>query len=199
MAARCALTERRAAWCTGAPASSHALRPLLLLLLLSAARAALDRNSDGGEAPPSDGGEAPAGCNVPRETPPELRLFVTDTLAALTNRSFVKVPQIPHSHSPCSLGQFCHSAHSRYLDVRIRHKAQLVPPPPPTPHPPPCKVTLSGNGAENSAAEDSPFSRLKRIEGRLVTFKKKGDHLQLTLKYQHRDTAVNVPIEQVTP
>ena len=88
---------------------------------------------------------------------------------------------------------------TRPLDVRIRHKAQLVPPPPPTPHPPPCKVTLSGNGAENSAAEDSPFSRLKRIEGRLVTFKKKGDHLQLTLKYQHRDTAVNVPIEQATP
>ena len=190
MAARCALTDRRAAWCTGAPASSHALRPLLLLLLLSAARAALDR--------PSDGGEAPAGCNVPRETPPELRLFVTDTLAALTNRSFVKVPQIPHSHSPCSLGQFCHSAHSRYWShkaLRCSNSPQSATCPP---HPVPCKVTLSGNGAENSAAEDSPFSRLKRIEGRLVTFKKKGDHLQLTLKYQHRDTAVNVPIEQVT-
>lgn len=43
----------------------------------------------------------------------------------------------------------------------------------------------------------APFARLKRIEGRLVQLGNKGQRLQLTLKYQHRDTCKNVPLGEV--
>lgn len=58
------------------------------------------------------------------------------------------------------------------------------------------KLTLSGNDAQQRAAEDDPLHRLKRIEGRPVQLKK-GLRLQLTLKYEYRDTCVNVKLPQV--
>ena len=58
------------------------------------------------------------------------------------------------------------------------------------------KLTLSGNDAQQRAAEDDPLHRLKRIEGRSVQLKK-GLRLQLTLKYEYRDTCVNVKLPEV--
>ena len=61
------------------------------------------------------------------------------------------------------------------------------------------KLTLGGNAVEQSAEEESPLARLKRIEGRFVQIgKKKEGRLQLTLKYQHRDTCINVPMRSVS-
>ena len=61
------------------------------------------------------------------------------------------------------------------------------------------KLTLGGNAVEQSAEEDSPLARLKRIEGRLVQIgKKKEGRLQLALKYQHRDACINVPMGSVS-
>ena len=58
------------------------------------------------------------------------------------------------------------------------------------------KLTLSGNDAQQRAAEDDPLHRLKRIEGRSVQLKK-GLRLQLTLKYEYRDTCVNVKLPEL--
>jgi hypothetical protein len=58
------------------------------------------------------------------------------------------------------------------------------------------KLTLSGNDAQQRAAEDDPLHRLKRIEARSVQLKK-GLRLQLMLKYEHRDTCVNVKLPEV--
>ena len=58
------------------------------------------------------------------------------------------------------------------------------------------KLTLSGNDAQQRAAEDDPLHRLKRIEARPVQLKK-GLRLQLMLKYEHRDTCVNVKLPEV--
>ena len=53
------------------------------------------------------------------------------------------------------------------------------------------KLTLTGNDGQQGAPEADPIHRLKRIEGRPVQLKK-GLRLQLTLKYEHRDTCVNL-------
>ena len=59
------------------------------------------------------------------------------------------------------------------------------------------KLTLSGNDAQQRAAEDDPLHRLKRIEARPVQLKK-GLRLQLMLKYEHRDTCINVKLPEVS-
>lgn len=59
------------------------------------------------------------------------------------------------------------------------------------------KLTLSGNDAQKTLDSSNLLSRLKRIEGRLVRLKK-GTRLQLTHKYEHRDTCVNVDLSEVT-
>ena len=58
------------------------------------------------------------------------------------------------------------------------------------------KLTLSGNDGQQGATEDDPLHRLKRIEARPVQLKK-GLRLQLMLKYEHRDTCVNVKLPEV--
>ena len=59
------------------------------------------------------------------------------------------------------------------------------------------KLSLRSNEGESQADENDPLARLKRIDGRLVRLKRKGEKLQLTLKYQHRDTCMNVGLEEV--
>ena len=58
------------------------------------------------------------------------------------------------------------------------------------------KLTLSGNAGAKSADASDTLSRLTRVEGRLVEIKK-GVRLQLTHKYEHRDTCVNVELRDV--
>ena len=58
------------------------------------------------------------------------------------------------------------------------------------------KLTLTGNDGSNSTDGKSVLSRLTRIEGRLVNLKQR-TKLQLTHKYEHRDTCTNIELAEV--
>ena len=58
------------------------------------------------------------------------------------------------------------------------------------------KLTLTGNDGSNSTDGKSVLSRLTRIEGRLVNLKQR-TKLQLTHKYEHRDTCTNIELSEV--
>ena len=58
------------------------------------------------------------------------------------------------------------------------------------------KLTLTGNDGSNSTDGKSLLSRLTRIEGRLVNLKQR-TKLQLTHKYEHRDTCSNIELAEV--
>lgn len=57
------------------------------------------------------------------------------------------------------------------------------------------KLVLSGNAGVKTASSGDPLHRLQRIEGRHVQLKK-GPRLQLTFKYEHRDSCQNLPLPE---